>query len=106
MLRPPCFKHWHHLPRRALFGVIISLWVAPLALANDNEAIADPDAVDAVKETVTPITSPYDSRDYRVLTLENGLKRMEADFDSALIIPANDAVCLTSAPMGQISGIA
>ncbi|MGQ7261125.1 insulinase family protein [Vreelandella sp. V005] len=73
MLQPPCLKHWHHLPRRALLGVIISLWVAPLALAADNEVIADTDAGDAVKETVTPITSPYDSRDYRVLTLENGL---------------------------------
>lgn len=67
MLRSPCLKRW---PQRALLGAIMSLWVAPLALAADNEAVAD---TDVVKEIVTPITSPYDSRDYRVLTLENGL---------------------------------
>jgi secreted Zn-dependent insulinase-like peptidase len=73
---------WHHLPQRALFGVIVSIWVAPLALAANHDAMADADVVkdadvvrdtDVVKDIVTPLISPYDSRDYRVLSLQNGL---------------------------------
>lgn len=72
MLRSPCLKHWHLLPQCALIGVIASIAMSPLAFAtSDNTAASD--VTDGVKEIVTPITSPYDSRDYRVLTLENGL---------------------------------
>ncbi|HSP32562.1 MAG TPA: hypothetical protein VLO13_11270, partial [Halomonas sp.] len=64
MLRPTRLIGGHHLPQRALLGVIASIWIAPLALASDDDAVA---------EVITPTVSPYDSRDYRVLTLENGL---------------------------------
>jgi insulysin len=70
MLRPTLIIHCRYLPQYALLGVIASLGMAPLAFAASGDAITD---TDAVKETVTPIISPYDSRDYRVLTLENGL---------------------------------
>lgn len=68
MLRPTCLKRWRHLPAGALLGIVASSAMAPLALAANDGAVAD-----AVADTVTPITSPFDSRDYRVLTLENGL---------------------------------
>lgn len=64
MLRPSSLMRWQHLPQRNLIGVIASLWISPLALAANDDAVA---------EVITPTTSPYDSRDYRVLTLENGL---------------------------------
>lgn len=64
MLRPSSLMRWQHLPQRTLIGVIASLWISPLALAANDDAVA---------EVITPTTSPYDSRDYRVLTLENGL---------------------------------
>ncbi|MDQ7734303.1 insulinase family protein [Halomonas sp. SpR1] len=73
MLRSTCLTRWRPFPQRALFGVIASIAMAPLAFAanHGNDATAD-----AIAETVTPITSPYDSRDYRVLTLENGLNAL------------------------------
>ncbi|MCH4810582.1 insulinase family protein [Vreelandella neptunia] len=64
MLRPTRKMRWHHLPQFALLGVIASLGITPLAFAANDDAIAD---------VTTPIVSPFDSRDYRVLTLENGL---------------------------------
>lgn len=41
-----------------------SLWLAPAALAANE---------DDIKDVITPHVSPYDERDYRVLELENGL---------------------------------
>lgn len=63
MLPSLCSIRWRRLPQYALIGTITAT-LAPLALAADDNAVAD---------AVTPITSPFDSRDYRVLTLENGL---------------------------------
>ncbi|HDZ49031.1 hypothetical protein LCGC14_0071960 [marine sediment metagenome] len=64
MLRPSYVMRWHQLPQRALLSAVASIWLAPLALASDDDAVA---------EVITPNVSPYDIRDYRVLTLENGL---------------------------------
>ena len=51
-------------PRISLIVMLGALWFSPYLLAaSDNP----------VDEVVTPTTSPFDSRDYRVLTLENGL---------------------------------
>lgn len=51
-------------PRISLIVMLGALWFSPhLLAASDNP----------VDEVVTPTTSPFDSRDYRVLTLENGL---------------------------------
>ena len=72
MLRSTCLKRWHLLPQGALIGVIASIAMSPLAFAASDNSVAG-EAADGVKETATPIISPYDSRDYRVLTLENGL---------------------------------
>ncbi|MFB9866549.1 insulinase family protein [Vreelandella sulfidaeris] len=63
MLLSLCSTRWRRLPHYALIGGLTAT-LAPLALAADDNAVAD---------AVTPITSPFDSRDYRVLTLENGL---------------------------------
>ena len=70
MLQPSRLTRWHQRPQHALFGIIVSLWITPSALASDDDAATESDLIE---ETVTPIVSPYDSRDYRVLTLENGL---------------------------------
>ncbi|MBP5981656.1 MAG: insulinase family protein [Halomonas sp.] len=51
-------------PRISLIVMLGALWFSPhLLAASDNP----------VDEVITPTTSPFDSRDYRVLTLENGL---------------------------------
>ena len=42
----------------------------PFTTAEAQEPSAEPEAV---AEVTTPLTSPHDARDYRVLTLENGL---------------------------------
>ncbi|HAA44525.1 MAG: peptidase, insulinase family [Halomonas sp. 54_146] len=68
MLRPLYLIRWRYLPQHALLGVIVGSLIAPITFAANDHAAAD-----AVAETLTPITSPYDSRNYRVLTLENGL---------------------------------
>ncbi|MGO1396340.1 MAG: insulinase family protein [Halomonas sp.] len=68
MLRPTGIMRWRHLPQCALFGIIASLGMTPLAFAANDDAIAD-----AIADTATPIISPFDSRDYRIVTLENGL---------------------------------
>lgn len=72
MLRSIRLKRWHLLSQCALIGVIASIAMSPLAFATSDDSVAS-DVADGVKDIVTPITSPYDSRDYRVLTLENGL---------------------------------
>lgn len=69
MLRPLYLIRWRYLPQRALLGVIVGSLIAPITFAA-ADAVAE---TDAIKDVVTPITSPYDSRNYRVLTLENGL---------------------------------
>lgn len=73
MLRSSSLMHWRALPQRALLGFFVSLGIASFALADDSDTTATGATKDAIKDTITPIISPYDSRDYRVLTLENGL---------------------------------
>lgn len=68
MLRSTCLNRWRLFPQCAVIGVIASIAITPLAFAEGDDAVAD-----VIAETATPIISPYDSRDYRVLTLENGL---------------------------------
>ncbi|MGO3057621.1 MAG: insulinase family protein [Halomonas sp.] len=51
-------------PRISLIVMLGALWFSPHLLAASDHP---------VDEVVTPTTSPFDSRDYRVLTLENGL---------------------------------
>ena len=64
MLRSSSLTRWPLPPQCALFGIIVGIAMPHIALADNSDAVA---------ETVTPIISPYDSRDYRALTLENGL---------------------------------
>ncbi|WP_457943797.1 insulinase family protein [Vreelandella alkaliphila] len=54
--------------RQAVIGVVIGVaWCTPFfAFAQDTP----------VKDAITPIVSPFDERDYRVLTLENGLQAL------------------------------
>ncbi|SES06428.1 Secreted Zn-dependent peptidases, insulinase-like [Vreelandella subterranea] len=70
------FARWKMaLPGGALLGMAMgSLWLAPAALAADE---------DDIKEVVTPHVSPYDERDYRVLELENGLNVLLVSDDEA-----------------------
>ena len=58
---------------------------AALLIAGPAPAEPLPEA-DAIAEAVTPLVSPHDSRDYRVLTLENGLTALlvsDPDADKA-----------------------
>ncbi|MGO3769040.1 MAG: insulinase family protein, partial [Vreelandella alkaliphila] len=57
-----------HAVRQAVIGVVIGVtWCTPFfAFAQDTP----------VKDAITPIVSPFDERDYRVLTLENGLQAL------------------------------
>ncbi len=68
MFPSPYITRWRVFPQCAVIGVIASIALTPRAFAATDDA-----AKDAIADTVTPIISPYDSRDYRVLTLENGL---------------------------------
>ncbi|WP_249977660.1 insulinase family protein [Vreelandella olivaria] len=53
--------------QRAVIGIVVSIaWSVPGAFAEDTP----------IADITTPIVSPYDSRDYRVLTLENGLSAL------------------------------
>lgn len=52
------------LTQRALVALIVGItWCLPSAFAEDTP----------IADITTPIVSPFDTRDYRVLTLENGL---------------------------------
>lgn len=53
---------------RAFLGLLLTLSALLLG------PVAADDTTQAVDEVVTPKVSPHDSRDYRVLTLENGLE--------------------------------
>ncbi|RUR39620.1 insulinase family protein [Vreelandella populi] len=68
MLRPTSVISEHAFYPHLVFAATISVfWFTPNALAASD---------DPVEEVVTPIASPFDSRDYRVLTLENGLQAL------------------------------
>ena len=61
----------------ALVATLIGLWL-PLAQASAAPAATSEQPVTAqadadVATATTPIVSPHDDRDYRVLTLDNGL---------------------------------
>ncbi|MFC7369771.1 insulinase family protein [Vreelandella zhaodongensis] len=68
MLRPKEPMSTHLATRRAITGLAISMsWcVASSTFAHDNP----------VADVITPTISPFDSRDYRVLTLDNGLQAL------------------------------
>ncbi|MFN2331457.1 MAG: insulinase family protein, partial [Halomonas sp.] len=58
---------------------------AALLITGPAAAEHHPEA-DAITEVVSPLVSPHDSRDYRVLTLENGLTALlvsDPDADKA-----------------------
>ncbi|MCB8890536.1 insulinase family protein [Vreelandella malpeensis] len=63
--------------RYALTGAVLSLaWYAPTLWAEESPVL----------DTLTPVQSEYDARDYRVLTLENGLQALlvsDPDADKA-----------------------
>ena len=74
MLRP---KSRLFYSRVVLAAVLSSVWFSPGVLAAGDDPIED---------IVIPIASPFDSRDYRVLTLENGLQALlvsDPDADKA-----------------------
>ncbi|WP_404376659.1 insulinase family protein [Vreelandella aquamarina] len=78
MLRPTDVTPPRLAARRAILGLTLSLlWVsAPGAWAEENP----------VADVITPKVSPFDDRDYRVLTLENGLQALlvsDPDADKA-----------------------
>lgn len=68
MLRPTSVISEHAFyPHLVIVATLSAFWLPPSALAASD---------DPVEEVVTPIASPFDSRDYRVLTLENGLQAL------------------------------
>ncbi|MBZ5486976.1 insulinase family protein [Halomonas aquamarina] len=68
MLRPKSIVSEHAFyPHLVMVATLSTLGLASSALAASD---------DPVEEVVTPIASPFDSRDYRVLTLENGLQAL------------------------------
>ncbi|SJN14212.1 Protease III precursor [Halomonas citrativorans] len=74
MLRP---KSRLFYSRVVLAAVLSTVWFSPGVLAAGDDPIED---------IVIPIASPFDSRDYRVLTLENGLQALlvsDPDADKA-----------------------
>ena len=88
----------------ALVATLIGLWL-PLAQASAAPAATSEQPVTAqadadVATATTPIVSPHDDRDYRVLTLDNGLDVLlvsdpEADKAAAsLNVSVATGVCL------------
>ncbi|TFH88291.1 peptidase M16 [Billgrantia azerbaijanica] len=72
------------LPRRLGLG----LGLACLVMLAPLGAAAQPSEPESVAEVTTPRVSPHDSRDYRVLTLENGLTALlvsDPDADRAAV---------------------